>query len=135
MKIMQKKNPYDALASNILRSLKHQNQASPQTQKYLDSELDKLLAQTSPNGQITNTGNSTHPRAVAREQNFRRLETELNGFINELSGSPNQADLEAFCKKVLHWEQKVFSTQLNKTEKEILMAQGSLAKNFTTFLT
>ncbi|NJO00260.1 MAG: hypothetical protein HC880_00085 [Bacteroidia bacterium] len=115
---MKYKNPYDPLANSILNRLDLDDNNLPDD---LLNWEDKSLSDKIP------AREDKEPRSSL----FKKLEAELDKVMRDFERSQGRISLEAFKKRVTHWEHKVQNTKLKPNEKDRLLASGTMARHFS----
>ncbi len=127
-------NPYDSLANSILKSISAGNISSDW------NELAEQLGVRHEDDLHRLQSGNRFPAQASRNRKpssnpcFLKLEQELNTIIGEFEYAKDKTSLSTFQEQILAWEKKVQSAQLKGDEKDYLMANGSLARNFTDLL-
>lgn len=118
-------NPFDALASGILKNLDNSNIEKTLRQNPSELNLEELLEDN-----FWQTSSSRH-QPSAKSPMSRDLENELNGLMKIYERASDQIHLKDLQKQVLRWEQKVQRTKISREERDALLAQGALARHFS----
>lgn len=133
IKMKEQENPFDALASNILKHLGKQN--GKELEKSLQQNpseinLEKILDEDFfPNFRHSRTG-KTLAAPISKQ-----LEQELNDLMKYYEKSATQMSLKEFQKQVNRWELRVEKSKIGQEDRDALLAQGALAKHFSQFWT
>lgn len=129
----EQENPFDALASNILKHLGKQN--AKELEKSLQQNpseinLEKILDEDFfPNFRHNRTG-KTLSAPIAKQ-----LEQELNELMKYYEKTATQMSLKEFQKQVNRWELHVEKSKIGQEDRDALLAQGALAKHFSQLWT